>query len=135
MDYNKGVTMNDPVIEIVIPLTLVTTNQYQTKELIEDLLPAVLTKVYTGDASGIEHIITARSVRVTGSTDFTIDKVTEDIVAGVSIYLEEELIKCGNSSKIKELLKTYKPIFSIILDTSGVLIRCQNKRISKSELW
>ena len=119
------------LINLMFPIEFTTTERYQTKEIIELLLPGIVFKVFTGSSSIIEAIISSETIELTEDKTYIIDHKLEQMLNEVSIFIEESFQHCSINRRITEIFKSYIPIKATILDGygRGVQIRCQLSEI------
>jgi hypothetical protein len=126
--------MNDEILEIILPFTIHTTNKYQTREVLEELFPGVLIKIYTGNASEITNCILGRTVRVVDSKTFEVDSEMDSQLTGVVNFLECELLPYGLDPNVSKVLETYVPFRAKFLNSTGVAVKCQKRRDENTRL-
>lgn len=121
------------LINLMLPIEFTTTERYQTKELIELLLPGVIFKVFTGSSNILEAIISSETIELYEDSSCIIDTKLEQTLNEVSVFIEESFQHYSISKEITEIFKSYTPIKATILDGygRGIQIRCQYSEITE----
>jgi hypothetical protein len=127
--------MNGEIIEIILPCVIHTTNKQQTKRVLEELLPSVLLKLYTGNTSDISDYILTKTVRVVNSNTYEIDSDHDAELTGVVNFLESELLPYGLDKNVHDVLRTHKPIRAEFLNSTGVVVKCQRRRDENTRVF
>lgn len=127
---------NGYIVECVIPFDFETTNGFQTKEIVEDLVPPIIIKLYRGSVAELNHTIYANCITVkgisNGSGDWELDEIKESRMVDTALALERYLYSYGMHKDLHTLMLTHVPIRAKILSPNGLKLICQNMNISKN---
>jgi len=117
---------NNVIVKSLLPSNIEITDPDHSKELVERLLPGVISKMYSGDLTLLDHQITAESL-IRKDFNFTIDPDKEYAIGNLSVEIEASLAKFPRFKELEELSVSHTPVRAVLDPYSGMSITWQKK--------